>query len=123
MPGDEPGFFTHIGGRSSFVDSVRDPECEEKARTLDFIKSSVSSARVGSANDQRLGRKETEHADYRLRLSPERAANRICRHGNRRVRRAASGALCGGGAVLSRAEATRRKRTYRDRSDRAVALV
>jgi beta-alanine degradation protein BauB len=31
MPGDELGVFTNMDGRTSLVDSARDPECEEKA--------------------------------------------------------------------------------------------
>jgi len=32
---------------------------------------------VAADTDQRLGRKESEHIDYRLRLSPEHAVNRL----------------------------------------------
>src|SRR5258708_28516946 len=81
--------------------------------TFDFIKSSASSdlSKLGSANDQGLGRKEAEHVDYRLRLSPERTANRMGRYGNWRVRRAAADTQrWGGRAVLPRAEEKRNQR-------------
>src|SRR6267143_510903 len=85
--------------------------------TFDFIKSSASSdlSTLGSANDQGLGRKEAEHVDYRLRLSPERTANRMGRYGNWRVRRApADTPRWGGRPVLPRAEEKRIQRARRD---------
>src|SRR5467141_2258207 len=94
--------------------------------TFDFIKSSASSdlSTLGSANDQGLGRKEAEHVDYRLRLSPERTANRMGRYGNWRVRRApADTQRWGGRAVLPRAEEKRNQRARMDVVYRALALV
>jgi hypothetical protein len=61
--------------------------CEQWAGTIDFMKPSVSSdpSRLVVLTDQRLGRKETEHADYRLRLSPEQVGEKLptpCQRGH-----------------------------------------